>query len=692
MKKAKQNAACAAIGLACCIAGQALAAPGKMSSGQAPVTPADVKLRFIELNDLHANLIGHKDLIQKPDGTTTVGMRGGMARMKTLITQAEQENPNTIVMNIGDTFHGGVEAFYSLGNAVADPLNALGIDVGVPGNWDYYFTPAITRARYGRIVGLESDVVEATIPGFDNPVPIKRPNFPNLGANVKDITDIMAPQDFFAPTHMIERQGVKIGFIGFTSDIVEQMHPLLAEGMDFAYGIDEHKDLIVTHARDLRAQGADMIVLMSELGIHKDIALSKALAADTSIEKGLLDFIFSAHTHEATETMIAASEDGSALYAPVVESGNDGYLGRLDVTMKYSGSTTTRFGDGFGTTTEQNWGITSKQWKLLVVDETIPEDAAVKALVDAERAPFLVANPNLHALPFVMQTLEQPINTVLGHIEAGSIVHQNALLSGVISRKHSNDATFNNAWTQVMLDLSRDPQYDIPDARVAISPAFRMGATVPEAGYLMENGALASGDITLEDAYRFFPMYYGMVTAQTTGAELKRMVEQSLKHTYSSDAFNHGGGWAHSWGGLTQTLDLANGDAHDDSQLSRVLALHDDSGVEVKDSDVVTVVGCRRLPIDFKDTVCGMQAGFTNENTVKTPGGSLPWSMIDIFASYLKSGKPLSTPLSRVNDLSHFPMFPETPYVQPLEGAGGYIQHAPTEDPCGYLKWKCNGQ
>lgn len=139
-------------------------------------------------------------------------------------------------MNIGDTFHGGVEAYCSLGNAVADPLNALGIDVGVAGNWDYYFTPSITRARYGRIVGLESDVVQATLPGFSNPAPIKRPHFPNLGANMKDITNIMTRKNFFAPTHMITRQGVKIGFIGFTSDIVEQMHPLLVEGMDFAYG------------------------------------------------------------------------------------------------------------------------------------------------------------------------------------------------------------------------------------------------------------------------------------------------------------------------------------------------------------------------------------------------------------------------------------------------------------------------
>lgn len=670
----------ALVGLACLSIGQAFSA-----------TPADVKLTFFEMSDLHANLVSHKTQLRKPDGTVTVGMRGGMSRIKTIIDSTRKSNPNTIVMNIGDTFHGGVEAYYTLGNAVAEPLNALGIDVGVAGNWDYYFTPAITRARYGRIVGLEGDVVQATIPGFANPVPIKRPHYPNLGANMKDITDLMAPKDFFAPTHMITRQGVKIGFIGFTSDIVEQMHPLLAEGMDFAYGIDEHKNLIIKHARALKKQGADIIVLMSELGIHKNIALSQALAtmrANGKLEAGLLDIVFSAHTHETTEVPVTKAKNGSALYAPVVESGNDAYLGRMDVTMRYKSSTTTRFGSGPGLSTEQNWVPVSSQWKILNVTNSIPENPTVKALVDKVRAPFLVANPNLHALPFVVQTLKQPINTVISRIDAGSIVHQNDLLSGVISRNHSNESTFNNVFTRMLLDVSRDPKFDIPDAKVSITPAFRMGASLPEAGYLMENGAIASGDFTLEDAYRFFPMYYGIVTAQTTGAALKRGIEYSLTHVYSSDPFNHSLGWHTAFGGVKQTVNLANGDPVDDTQLSRLVDLKYDSGVRVKDDDLITVIGCRRLPIDYRGTVCG-QPGFTNEQTVKVPGGVLPESMVDMFVNTLKKGYKLRTSKVSVDDLSHFPMFPDTPFIQPLYGTGGYVQLAPTEDPCGYMKWKC---
>lgn len=50
----------------------------------------------------------------------------------------------------------------------------------------------------------------------------------------------------------------------------------------------------------------------------------------------------------------------------------------------------------------------------------------------------------------------------------------------------------------------------------------------------------------------------------------------------------------------------------------------------MKDTDLITVIGCRRLPIDYRGTVCG-QPGYTNEQTVKTPDGMLPESMVDMF-------------------------------------------------------------
>lgn len=63
--------------------------------------------------------------------------------------------------------------------------------------------------------------------------------------------------------------------------------------------------------------------------------------------------------------------------------------------------------------------------------------------------------------------------------------------------------------------------------------------------------------------------------------------------------------------------------------------------------------------------------------------------MIDLFVNQLKSGYKVNTSKTSVEDVSQFAMFPTTPFIQPLEGTGGNIQPTPSEDPCGYLKWKC---
>ena len=678
--------------------------PGCVSDS--PLTiQEDVNITFIEINDLHANLVGHKDLVRYDNGSTGVAIRGGIARMKTIIDQVRSTNPNTIVMNIGDTFHGGVESFYTVGNAVADPLNALGIDIGVPGNWDYYYSPAVTRGRYGRIVGLEGDVTEVTLDGFANPVPLKRPNYPNLGANVRDISDFFLG-DFLPATHMFEFSGVKVGFIGFTSDIVELMHPLLAEGMDFAHGLEEHKQLLIEYAQQLRNRGADSVVVMSELGIHKDIALSKALAemvSNNQLKNGLIDIFFSAHTHEVTKQPITSSKNGTALYAPVVESGNDGYLGRLDMNFHYIDSTTT--GILLNQTTEQNWSVTTMNWQLITVDESVAEDVSVKQLVDAERSLFLDPNISISAIPYYMQTLTAPIDTVIGRV--GGVIHQKNVLSSVISRKHSLGSTFNQAWTDMLTEVTHKSA-DIQNARVAISPAFRMGVALPEAGYLMENASIASGEITLEDAYRFFPMYYGLMTAQSTGRHLKLAIEDSLIHTYSADAFNTAGGWTTEFSGVDIKIKLTNGDLLDseadstvpgtDGQLplSRITEIvYSDTKQPVRDGDIINVVGCRRLPIDFIGSVCGIP-GFQNARIVTNPNTNLPWSMVDVFVNYLSEvdnqGSFINTLGSTgtgIVDLDNIPMFPDSEFIQPLEGVGTKINAHDPLDTCGFFKWNC---
>jgi len=218
-------------------------------------------ITFMHLNDLHAQLTPHLDLVDK-DGKAVYASRGGVARLATLVRQIRTEAPASVLMNIGDTFHGGAEALYTNGNAIVDPVNALGVDVGVPGIWDFAYGPGVMRLRYAELSAAQRRVLESAAG-----MPIQSPNFINLAANMTYTTPpAQAGQQVLPATLLRDVGGVQVGFIGLTSDIVAEMDEKLATGLAFTQGETAYRDLVNTQSASLRAQGAQLVVVMSELG------------------------------------------------------------------------------------------------------------------------------------------------------------------------------------------------------------------------------------------------------------------------------------------------------------------------------------------------------------------------------------------------------------------------------------------
>lgn len=587
-------------------------------------------IRFLHYNDLHAHLTGHLDLVPERVGenaTTRVAMRGGLARTATLVKKLRAENPDSILMNIGDTFHGGVEALFTQGNAIVAPVNALGIDVGVPGNWDFAYGPHITRARFLpeedkfflfrnedgeprwrdsfkamlREGGSKSQfIADLMMAGTE------KPNYPNLAANVTYKDD---GETFLAPTLIKQVAGYAIGFIGLTSDMVPKMHESLAIGLDFLQGEAAYVELLNRHRKALVSSGADIVVVMSELGIQKDYRLAQM------VEPGIAVF-FSAHTHEATFRPLQ-SESG----ALVVEAGNDGYLGRMDITMK----------DG---------KVVARDWLLMPVTDDIAEDPSMKALVEKARAPFLAEDVDLYTgAPGARQHLGQPIDTVIGH------THR------TISRYASLESDFNNLFT----DWSRG----LTGTELAISPGFRFGH--PLVG--IEDPAVSKGEITLEDAYRYFPVSYGMSTALVTGSKLKLIIENLLTEVYSPDVFEQAGGWVSGFSGVRVELDLERPDGQ------RVTAMYlTDSGKKIKADDRLTVTGCSR-PLDEDDTLCSAQGYIDVTPAVNLKTGKT-WTVVDLFIEGLNRYRIPDTIRRDLDDHSESITWPQRPFIQPLQGIG----------------------
>jgi hypothetical protein len=108
------------------ISGGLLALVCGAALGTTPESGTRNEVVFIHLNDLHANLTPHRDLVRESDASgapvSHVETRGGLARIATAIRQIRTGTQHSVLMNIGDTYHGGVEALYSRGNAIVAPV------------------------------------------------------------------------------------------------------------------------------------------------------------------------------------------------------------------------------------------------------------------------------------------------------------------------------------------------------------------------------------------------------------------------------------------------------------------------------------------------------------------------------------------------------------------------------------------
>jgi len=361
----------------------------------------------------------------------------------------------------------------------------------------------------------------------------------------------------------------------------------------------------------------DIIVVMSELGIHKDKLLADLITPNT------VDVFFSAHTHELT--MMPLQSVSNAL---VVEAGNDTYIGRMDINVV----------PGMPKTFS---------WRVIPIEASIMEDSAMKTLVDTARAPYLANMVNMtYPGPISSQTLTMPITTPL------------TTTTYLLSRRNSLENSFNNLFTDLVMDpLSNNT----PGTRTAVTTGFRFDATIPGMGDSYEDQTIATGVITIEDIYRFFPTPYIIATADISGENLKLDIETNLTRVYSNDIFSQKGGWTDGYAGLTINVNLANADGN------RVTSLvYKDTGMPVAITDIISITGCTR-PFEINATTfCNNGIGFNNVTPLTNSTGA-PLTAVDFLIGALNNND--NTRFSARNDVidtSNIPLWPVSEFIQPL--------------------------
>ncbi len=267
------------------------------------VSGAELKITLLATTDLHGNLLPYDYYTAQPASR-------GLAKIATLIQAARAENPNTLLIDCGDTIQGtALEAVYQesvqKGASGHDPsghdpmmlaMNAIGYDAMVVGNHEFNFgLTNIARAR--------ADA-----------------RFPWISANIQTSADDPAP---FAPYFIKTVAGVKIAVIGITTPMIPQWE---AEehyrGYRFESGVDAARRTV---AEVREREHPDIVIVAAHAGLDGDA--KENMVREIATEVPGIDAIVFGHSHQ----QLASLQIGDVL---LMQPKNWGIsLGRMDFIL-----------------------------------------------------------------------------------------------------------------------------------------------------------------------------------------------------------------------------------------------------------------------------------------------------------------------------------------------------------------------
>src|SRR6267154_3064558 len=224
------------------LAGQAglVSAVPTLASAAATLNPDTVCISILHTTDLHGHILPTSDYDGNPD-------RGGLARCATQIRRWRGENPNSILIDVGDVYQGTDVSLRNKGALMIDLLNHLEYDAWVIGNHEFDW-------------GMEC---------FERA--LQQSNMPVLAANMLmegkmagEFPDEKHPFAKIQPFILKEIAGIKIAIIGITTPGMPfWLWPEFTRGLDFRHPVEPVRRAIAS----AKSEGANAIVLTGHMGL-----------------------------------------------------------------------------------------------------------------------------------------------------------------------------------------------------------------------------------------------------------------------------------------------------------------------------------------------------------------------------------------------------------------------------------------
>ncbi len=294
--------------------------PTTVSAPAPALVGQDVSLTILHTSDLHSRMLPYDFLPTYTDNNLGIpdpedigcetGDRcyGGLARIGWIFDQERARAGRSVVVDTGDLFQGAVVFNEFAGEAEMRAMSEAGYDVVVVGNHDFGEGAQALADVYGPYGSFD---YLACNYDFEDP---ELPWVSQLG-------------DYVHKSVMHELDGFRVGFIGLgnlssLTSIYDQSNSMDVVPIDTEAAIEYQTDLLMD-------QGADIIVLLSHLGMDDDFLLARNLANPH------VDVILGGHHHVSMDPPPIITNVHTGKRIPVIHSGAFAkYVGRLDLVVR----------------------------------------------------------------------------------------------------------------------------------------------------------------------------------------------------------------------------------------------------------------------------------------------------------------------------------------------------------------------
>ncbi|OCG05172.1 bifunctional metallophosphatase/5'-nucleotidase [Gilliamella apis] len=229
------------------------------------VNAKEVGISILATSDVHGRMLPWDYGTDKADSS------GSYAQISSFLKEYRSQHANVILVDAGDIIQDNqIERFNNVKDhpAIA-ALNAMHYDIMVLGNHEFNF-------------GMP--IVDKVISEFKGQ---------SLAANIyyKD-----SGKPYLPATTIIEKEGIKIGFIGATTPFVPEYENKTGyvNQMEFTMPIPEIKKQIA----NLKQQSVDAIVLVTHMGLDNENNKPGTGVADVANQLPELDVIIAGHNHQ----------------------------------------------------------------------------------------------------------------------------------------------------------------------------------------------------------------------------------------------------------------------------------------------------------------------------------------------------------------------------------------------------------